>query len=55
MTVEEIAQSYYEAWQNKGGDFSDVPLAEDFEFTGPVASLRARMGTGKWPRRRARP
>jgi hypothetical protein len=30
---------YYDAWQIKGGDFSDVPLADDFEFIGPVASF----------------
>jgi hypothetical protein len=55
MTVEEIAQSYYEAWQNKGGDFSDVPLAEASSSRARWRALRARMGTGKWPRRRARP
>jgi ketosteroid isomerase-like protein len=44
MTVEEIARSYYEAWQEKGGDFSDVPLAEDFTFTGPVASFTSAEG-----------
>jgi hypothetical protein len=44
MTVEEIAHSYYEAWQERGGDFSEVPLAEDFEFTGPVASFTSAEG-----------
>ena len=39
MTVEQIAQSYYDAWQKKGADFAGVPLADDFEFTGPVASF----------------
>ena len=39
MTVQEAVDRYYDAWQNKAGDFSDVPLAEDFEFTGPVASF----------------
>lgn len=38
MTVQEAVDRYYDAWQNKAGDFSEVPLAEDFEFTGPVAS-----------------
>jgi SnoaL-like domain len=44
MTVAEIACSYYEAWQEKGGDFSEVTLAEDFEFTGPVASFTSADG-----------
>src|ERR671919_1352301 len=39
MTALETAALYYDAWQNKQGDFTDVPLAEDFEFTGPVASF----------------
>jgi hypothetical protein len=30
---------YYGAWQTKGGDMSEVPLADDFTFTGPVASF----------------
>jgi hypothetical protein len=52
MTVQEAADRYYEAWQNKAGDFSEVPLAEDFEFTGPVASFEAPRATGRW---RAKP
>jgi|SRR5215207_2386901 len=44
MTVEEIAHRYYEAWQEKGGDFSEVPLADDFEFTGPVANFTSAEG-----------
>jgi hypothetical protein len=39
MTVLEIVARYYDAWQNKQGDFSDVPLADDFKFVGPVASF----------------
>ena len=39
MTALETVALYYDAWQNKHGDFSGVPLAEDFEFTGPVASF----------------
>ena len=39
MTTREAVAVYYEAWQQKRGDFSDVPLADDFEFTGPVASF----------------
>ena len=39
MTVLEVVALYYDAWQNKRGDFSEVPLADDFEFIGPVASF----------------
>src|SRR5918996_4726547 len=39
MTARETVALYYDAWQNRQGDFSDVPLADDFEFTGPVASF----------------
>ena len=33
MTALETAALYYDAWQTKQGDFTDVPLAEDFRFT----------------------
>ena len=49
MTIQEAADRYYDAWQNKAGDFSDVPLAEDFEFTGPVESFDSTEATGRWP------
>jgi ketosteroid isomerase-like protein len=39
MTTEEAVARYYEAWAHKAGDFSDVPLADDFEFVGPAASF----------------
>jgi hypothetical protein len=39
MTPAETVALYYDAWQNRRGDFSDVPLAENFEFIGPVASF----------------
>jgi ketosteroid isomerase-like protein len=39
MTAQETVARYYDAWKQKNGDFSDVPLAEDFEFIGPVASF----------------
>src|SRR5215470_11620080 len=39
MTALETAALYYDAWMNRRGDFSQVPLAEDFEFTGPLASF----------------
>jgi hypothetical protein len=39
MTAQEAVARYYDAWQTKRGDLSDVPLADDFRFTGPVASF----------------
>ena len=30
MTALETVALYYDAWQNKRGDFSQVPLADDF-------------------------
>jgi hypothetical protein len=39
MDVREIANQYYDAWRLRAGDMSDVPLAEDLAFTGPVASF----------------
>ena len=44
MTALETVALYYDAWQNKRGDFSDVPLAEDFQFTGCVASFDSAEG-----------
>jgi hypothetical protein len=44
MTVLETVAVYYDAWQDKRGDFSAVPLAEDLEFTGPVASFDSAEG-----------
>src|SRR5438034_11646240 len=44
MTVLETVALYYDAWQNKRGDFSDVPLADGFEFVGPVASFDTAEG-----------
>jgi ketosteroid isomerase-like protein len=44
MTAQETVARYYEAWQTKHGDLADVPLADDFEFTGPVASFDSAEG-----------
>jgi hypothetical protein len=44
MKAVEIVASYYDAWQNQKGDLSQVPLAEDFTFTGPVASFDSAQG-----------
>ena len=44
MTARETVSLYYDAWQNKHGDFSQVPLADDFQFVGPVASFDSADG-----------
>jgi ketosteroid isomerase-like protein len=44
MAARETVSLYYDAWQNKRGDFSQVPLADDFEFIGPVASFDSAEG-----------
>ena len=44
MTAQEIVARYYDAWQTKSGDLSDVPLADDFQFSGPVASFDSADG-----------
>jgi ketosteroid isomerase-like protein len=43
MTVLDVVNTYYDAWKNKG-DFTGVPLADDFRFTGPVASFEDAAG-----------
>ncbi|HET8754623.1 MAG TPA: nuclear transport factor 2 family protein [Solirubrobacteraceae bacterium] len=44
MTARQAVARYYDAWETKRGDFSDVPLADDFRFTGPVASFDDAAG-----------
>jgi ketosteroid isomerase-like protein len=44
MTALETVARYYDAWQNRGGDMTDVPLAENFRFIGPVASFESAEG-----------
>ena len=44
MTALETVALYYDAWENKRGDVSAVPLAEDFEFVGPMASFDTAEG-----------
>jgi hypothetical protein len=39
MGAKDVVDLYYQAWISKGGDMSEVPLAPDFTFTGPVASF----------------
>jgi ketosteroid isomerase-like protein len=44
MTARETVARYYEAWETGRGDLSAVPLADDFQFTGPVASFDSAEG-----------
>jgi hypothetical protein len=44
MTAEQAVARYYDAWRTRRGDMSDVPLAEDFRFLGPVASFETAEG-----------
>ena len=44
MTAAERVAQYYDGWQNRQGDLSDVNLADDFRFTGPVASFDTAEG-----------
>jgi hypothetical protein len=44
MTVEQIVALYYDAWRNRHGDMSEVPLADAFRFIGPVASFDSAEG-----------
>jgi hypothetical protein len=44
MTPSETVALYYDGWQNRNGDLSDVPLADDFQFTGPMASFDTADG-----------
>ena len=39
MAVLDIVDLYYDAWANKKGDLSGVPLAPGFRFRGPVADF----------------
>jgi hypothetical protein len=44
MTVEQIVALYYDAWRNRQGGMSEVPLADGFRFIGPVASFDSAQG-----------
>ena len=44
MAVLDIVGLYYDAWASKKGDFSGVPLADDFTFRGPVADFDDAAG-----------
>jgi ketosteroid isomerase-like protein len=44
MDPKKIANLYYDTWINRAGDMTDVPLAADFTFRGPVASFDDAAG-----------
>jgi SnoaL-like domain len=44
MTAAETVARYYDGRQNRHGDLSEVPLADDFRFTGSVASFDTAEG-----------
>jgi hypothetical protein len=44
MTAQQTVALYYDAWRNRRGDFTGVPLADDFRFIGPVASFDTAAG-----------
>jgi SnoaL-like domain len=44
MTAEQTVALYYDAWRDRQGDMSSVPLADDFRFIGPVASFDSAEG-----------
>jgi ketosteroid isomerase-like protein len=44
MSTLDTVTRYYDAWQHRGGDMTDVPLADDFTFIGPVASFDSAAG-----------
>lgn len=44
MTTTDPVDRYYDAWAHRQGDMSEVPLADDFHFTGPIASFDSAAG-----------
>jgi hypothetical protein len=44
MDPRKIANLYYGAWIHRAGDMTDVPLAAEFAFRGPVASFDDAAG-----------
>ena len=39
MSAKDAVAKYYDAWITKRGDMSNVPLATDFKFRGPIGSF----------------
>jgi uncharacterized protein (TIGR03086 family) len=44
MDARTTANLYYDAWRTRAGDMTGVPLADDFAFSGPVASFDSADG-----------
>jgi hypothetical protein len=44
MTAADRVARYYDAWQNRQGHLRGVAMADDFRFTGPVASFDTAEG-----------
>ncbi|HEX5617020.1 MAG TPA: nuclear transport factor 2 family protein [Solirubrobacteraceae bacterium] len=44
MSPQQAAARYYDAWRTRRGDMTQVPLADDFRFLGPVASFETADG-----------
>src|SRR5919198_1236376 len=44
MDPRTAVKQYYDAWRTRAGDMTGVPLADDFTFTGPVASFDSAAG-----------
>jgi len=44
LSVRDVVGAYYAAWTDGRGDFTGVPAAPDFRFTGPVASFDSAEG-----------
>lgn len=54
MTAEQTVVHYYDAWRTRHGDMSEVPLAEDFTFIGPVANFETAEGYREMARQAGR-
>ncbi|HTP20671.1 MAG TPA: hypothetical protein VMJ65_13760 [Solirubrobacteraceae bacterium] len=54
MTAAGTVALDYDGRQNRQGDLSGVPLADDLRFTGPVASFDTAEGYRAMARERAR-
>jgi hypothetical protein len=50
MDTAQAIDTYYDAWINKSGDMSEVPLALDLQYTGPIASFTHAAGFAQMAR-----
>jgi hypothetical protein len=44
MDNQQIVDAFYDAWINRQGDMSEVPLALDLHYQGPIASFTDSAG-----------